>query len=230
VKKLTLKKIILLLFISTVFTLAVFLGLNNKNNFNSINNENDKRQSIILSVYKFYSIGFSVENRPINITEIGYGNDIGIVLIGCIHGDESNTGELVNMLKEKYLAAPELIPDNFRMYFLPEYNIDGKLNESRYNSNNVDLNRNFPVENWESDAYTDGCIQTASGGTAPGSEPETAALIQWIINNVKKTVKHIVVISFHNQYSPTGAVQPGYIEYETPGDKSNPLVQFQAVA
>ena len=54
-----------------------------------------------------------------------------------------------------------------RVVLLPVINPDGMANGSRFNARGIDLNRNFPAENFSG---------TARHGTRPLCEPESRAI------------------------------------------------------
>ena len=82
-----------------------------------------------------------------------------------------------NELVDYFSADPTVIPDTLRVTVIPNFNPDGVANGSRFNANNVDLNRNFDCD-WSAESqWRD---QTVSGGRAPFSEPEAAALRDYV--------------------------------------------------
>ena len=122
------------------------------------------------------TIGASVQGRPIELFSLGTGSKR-VLIIGGIHGDETGgeaTRELVRYL-EKHADA---VPEGVRLQVIPSANPDGEAVGTRGNANDVDINRNFPSRNWSSELNA-GDRPTAglSGGTGPGSEPETRALL-----------------------------------------------------
>jgi hypothetical protein len=175
-----------------------------------------------------FRIGTSVEGIPLVVTMVGTGRDLAICILGAIHGDEGNTSVLVRTISDEYAANPELVPARLRLYFLPTVNPDGFARNQRRNKNNVDLNRNFPTPNWKKDAISPGVILAGSGGSSPGSEPETGGVISFLLQTVKPEVKEIWVVSYHAQFPPTGAVQPGYLTYGKPGKESDKLARAVA--
>lgn len=82
-----------------------------------------------------------------------------ILVIGVFHGDEPQGKFLI----ENYLASHES-----NLLFIPCLNPDGMTLGVRTNSNGVDLNRNFPTENWELTERNE-----FFGGEQEGSEIET---------------------------------------------------------
>jgi len=121
------------------------------------------------------------------------------MIVGDIHGgNEWNTLTLANQLIQYLNQSPEMIPDDVTLYILPSLNPDGEARAhdkyGRLNHNGVDLNRNFPV-NWLADWERAGCWNylPSSGGTAPGSEIETKALMDFIGSH-----KIEALISYHS--------------------------------
>ncbi|MGD2251599.1 MAG: M14 family metallopeptidase [Anaerolineales bacterium] len=131
-----------------------------------------------------FTIGTSVLGRPLEAYRIGKG-PIARAIIGGIHGGyEWNTTVLVNQLIEYFWASPELVPSEVTLYLIPCANPDGAAAgtdrvHGRMNANGVDLNRNWDYE-WQSVASHG--PWPVSGGTAPFSEPETAALRDFILS------------------------------------------------
>jgi predicted deacylase len=143
-------------------------------------------------------IGSSVEGRSLEVYKFGSGEQERMIVAGIHGGDEWNTITLANQLIRHLDQAPHLIPDEVTLYILPNLNPDGEARAhdkyGRLNHNGVDLNRNFPV-NWKLDWDRAGCWNylPTSGGTGPGSEVETQALMNFINSH------HIqALISYHS--------------------------------
>ena len=170
-------------------------------------------------------IGTSVQGCPLEVTQVGNGGRVALVIIGSIHGDEANTEALVRGLMEQYVNAPESVPLEFTLYFLPTMNPDGLAAGTRQNANRVDLNRNWPTDDWQADAARTNGIVPGSGGTAPGSEPEIQAISRWLLDTVKPVAQEVWLLSYHSAYPPNGGVQPGYPVYGTPGPRADQLAQ-----
>ena len=105
-----------------------------------------------------------------------------ILIVGVIHGDEPQGGELIN----RYLH--ENTVDG--VLFIPVLNPDGLRARVRVNSNGVDINRNFPCANWQKSIKDD-----YFGGDYPASEIETRFLISIIEKYEPK-----LVITLHAPY------------------------------
>lgn len=91
-----------------------------------------------------------------------------ILVIGVFHGDEPQG----NFLIENYLENNES-----NLFFIPCLNPDGMAVGVRTNSNGVDLNRNFPAENWKLTEKNE-----FFGGEKPASEIET----QFVVSIIEK--------------------------------------------
>ncbi len=143
-------------------------------------------------------IGYSEEGRPLNLYTFGSGEHQRMIVADLHGGDEWNTLSLANQLIKYLNQSPEVIPDDVTLYILPSLNPDGEGRShdkyGRLNANGVDLNRNFPV-NWLADWDRGGCWNylPTSGGTAPGSEAETQALMNFISSHAIEAL-----ISYHS--------------------------------
>jgi eukaryotic-like serine/threonine-protein kinase len=161
-------------------------------------------------------IGTSVQKNDLTAYHYGTGNTE-LLFVGGIHGGyEWNTSLLAYELMDYLEANPNVIPQNIKVTVIPVLNPDG-LNKvvgttgrfspeavsssndivvsGRFNSNGVDLNRNFDCD-WQ----TKGVWQdkTVSGGNAVFSEPESQAVKSYI---EAKNPKVVVVF-----YSAAGGV------------------------
>ena len=156
------------------------------------------------------SLGFSVKGRKIQSYTFGNGKKL-LVFAGGIHGGyEWNSVILAYELIDYLDQNRESIPKNLTITIIPSLNPDGVFKvvhkegrfamsdvpagsneEGRLNANAVDLNRNFGC-NWKADAIWKG--NNVSGGKAAFSEPESAALKQFIL-----AAKPAAVIFWHSQ-------------------------------
>ena len=91
-------------------------------------------------------IGYSVEERPIEVWRFGQGPRKYLVVHG---GYEINTIELTDQLIRYFSSKPESVPSDATLFILRSLNPDGESlphkKEGRANANDVDLNRSFPV-------------------------------------------------------------------------------------
>ena len=132
-----------------------------------------------------------------------------------IHGGyEWNTITLANELITHINEHPEVIPTDATLYIIRNMNPDGEARahglDGRVNHNGVDLNRNFPSENWTAEWDRDGCwiYRPTTGGLYAGSEPETRTVMSFI-----KSHKIEALISYH---SAALGVFPGGVPWEEP--------------
>lgn len=108
-----------------------------------------------------------------------------VLFIGVFHGDEPDGEYLIKRYLQEYSETSN------HLLFIPCLNPDGKAIESRVNSNGVDLNRNFPTQNWEMSKTKDSYY----GGEKPASEVETQFLI-YVIEKYKPDL----IITLHEPY------------------------------
>ena len=116
----------------------------------------------------------SVEGRPIHLSEYGKGDSV-VLILGSLHGDEEVGGILVVRLAE-FLSAERQKRTDRRIVFVPVVNPDGVSTGRRWNAHGVDINRNFPTDNWQRNDRNG----QARHGQAPASEPETRLMMELI--------------------------------------------------
>lgn len=145
------------------------------------------------------TIGQSVEGRAIHAHTYGTG-ETDLLFVGGIHGGyEWNSILLAYEAMDLFAEDPAAIPDNVTVHIIPNLNPDGlyaatgltghfvvsditdysmhETGEGRFNANDVDLNRNFDCK-WEPESTWRG--RSVSAGTGPFSEPEAAALRDYV--------------------------------------------------
>ncbi|MCH7663822.1 MAG: DUF2817 domain-containing protein [Chloroflexi bacterium] len=140
-------------------------------------------------------------------TRIGRGERT-LVLVAALHGDEPNTSALLHELVNHY--EDNLPEDDFRLYVVPIVNPDGGMVNERLNANGVDLNRNWDSANWQADTQGPYGRVTGGGGTAPFSEPETAALAAFLLDLQAASPYPVTVIFYHAFFMPDGSLQPSF--------------------
>lgn len=109
-------------------------------------------------------------------------NNPSVLIIGCFHGDEPQGEYLI----ERYLDKK---PDT-NIVFIPCLNKYGTKNGIRTNENGVDLNRNFPTQNWKKTERNE-----FFGGEEPASEIET----RFVMETVEK-YKPRLILTLHAPY------------------------------
>lgn len=149
------------------------------------------------------SDGQSVNQTPILLREyppLAQRTPLGRVLVlGGIHGDEyssvSITFKWMRTLEQHHSGM-------FHWHVAPLVNPDGLLQtpSQRMNAHGVDLNRNFPTPNWETESEAYWVRKTSRDprrfpGTAALSEPET----QWLTREIED-FKPDVIVSIHAPY------------------------------
>ncbi len=171
------------------------------------------------------TIGFSVQNRPIEAVRIG-GGPQAVVLIGGLHaGAAPSTVSLAETASNYFTANLQEIPPEATLYIIANANPDsprvvGEL-DGRLNANGVDLNRNWDCR-WVRDAAFRGNTVPGIGGTAAFSEPETKALADFIVN-VQATA-----VVFWEAKTTNGLSSPGACG--GPSRVSVPLAQSYGIA
>ena len=144
-------------------------------------------------------IGYSVLNRPIEAYTFGKGYNQYLIIAGIHGGYEGNTVDLANQLMVYISQHPDSIPNGSTLYIIPDMNPDavarGRNVDARVNANGVDLNRNFPTPNWVANWDHTNCWndRPTTGGTFAGSEPETKAVMNFIVSHPIRAM-----ISYHS--------------------------------
>ena len=162
-------------------------------------------------------IGYSVAGRPIEVYTFGKGQREYLIVAGIHGGYEGNTIALANELIDYLTEHPDLIPDSAKLHIIRNMNPDGETRsddmDGRVNNNGVDLNRNFPSENWTADWDRDGCwiYRPTTGGLYGGSEPETRTVMGFITSR-----KILALISYH---SAALGIFPGGVPWEEPSKR-----------
>ena len=159
-------------------------------------------------------IGYSLAGRPIEVYTFGVGEREYLIVAGIHGGYEWNTIALANELITHINEHPEAVATDATLYIIRNMNPDGEARavgvDGRVNNNGVDLNRNFPSENWATEWDRDGCwiYRPTTGGLYAGSEPETLSVMGFI-----KAHKIEALISYH---SAALGVFPGGVPWEEP--------------
>lgn len=100
-----------------------------------------------------------------------------LLVFAAIHGEEAETTTALSK------ALRQLAEPSPHCAVVLAANPDGLIRGTRGNARGVDLNRNFPTSDWQSDPVLHRSTLDAprdvalSPGDSPGSEPETQALI-----------------------------------------------------
>lgn len=92
------------------------------------------------------TVGASHEGRPLKTVTVGTaGKPVGVLVIGTQHGHEPASREAAfqGARDLAFTTTPSLVNylANYRVMFLPTASPDGLVRDSRYNAQNVDINR-----------------------------------------------------------------------------------------
>ncbi len=151
--------------------------------------------------YTTYSIGMSVQGRPITAYQFGGGGNM-VLYVAAMHGNESNTAGLLEKWIDTLDASPGSIPAGRTIVVIPRINPDGVAADTRENASRIDLNRNFPTNDWQTqvtEPWSNGKL-TNEGGPSPLSEPESQAIASYIQAQHPR-----LVLTYH---SHAGIVEP----------------------
>jgi protein MpaA len=132
-------------------------------------------------------LGKSVLGNSVNLYR---GNPSSLLVIGGVHGDESEGIFLAHLLLG---VRPELS-------IIPCLNPDGALLRQRWNARNVDLNRNLPTADWRPVPTN----PRYPPGAEPASEPETHAFLKAL-----EQITPTTVLSLHSY-------KESFVEIERP--------------
>lgn len=127
------------------------------------------------------TVGKSLQGRPIDTYVFGSGSDC-VFILATIHGNEDAGTPLVERLASHLERNPNLYAGR-RVVLMPNANPDGMAAQTRGNGNGVDLNRNYPADNFHA---------SAKHGDSALSEPESVA-----IHDVMERYRPARIVSIH---------------------------------
>jgi len=155
--------------------------------------------------YTTYNIGASVQGRGATAYQFGDGSNM-VLYIGGTHGNEQNSTVILQKWFSELVANPDKIPAGRTVTVIPEINPDGIATNSRLNAHGIDLNRNFPANNWQTDVTEPGGggAMTTDGGPQPLSEPESQALAAFVT-----TQRPRLVLTYHSHAGVVEANEAG---------------------
>lgn len=137
-------------------------------------------------------IGNSVSGRPIYAHTFGSGPNT-ILYVGGMHGSEYSSVIVLEEWLKELDANPQRIPSDKKLIVIPESCPDCVVARSRLNANRVDLNRNFPTNDWQSEVYIPGPTHLPEGGGNRAlSEPEAKALA-----DVVRRERPMLTLTYH---------------------------------
>ena len=140
--------------------------------------------------------GTSVRGLPLEVWLPSSG-ETELLIFAAIHGEEPETTALLSKALRSFENPP------IRTAVVLSANPDGVLLGTRGNACGVELNRNFPAQNWQAAPVKTrwspaGEPVEFSTGPKPGSEPETQGLI-----NLMHRLRPRMTISLH---APLGCI------------------------
>lgn len=140
------------------------------------------------------TIGHSVQGRAVFATRFGSGPRR-VLFVAGTHGNESGTA-VARQFVSWLVSHPKAVPVGARIEVLRCLNPDGFVRHTRGNARRVDLNRNLPTRDWRSRLLpgSEPAGVYLTGGSSPGSEPETKALLALLRNGGFKAV-----VSLHSR-------------------------------
>ncbi len=173
----------------TRFTVRVLDGLQNEFGISGGSAWTYNSRTICQSVF---SIGTSVQGRGITAYKFGNGGSY-VLLVGGTHGNEKSSTYTLNSFVDYLESHYDQIPAHRTVVVVPNLNPDGFAKTQRTNANNVDLNRNFPANDWKQGvSMPDGSFNANGGGGAPLSEPESSALASYTLS-----ISPRLVLTYH---------------------------------
>lgn len=134
-----------------------------------------------MSCLKTFVLGHTKNNLPIMAYHFSQhavktSNNPCIFILGGVHGDEVE-GVIAAQGLIDILFVKKHTPILYDMTIVPILNFDGFLCQKRVNASGVDLNRNLPTKDWQAVALK----PKYHPGTAPNSEPENQAMVDYIL-------------------------------------------------
>ena len=134
------------------------------------------------------TIGRSIRDRPIRAIVFGTGA-YRVLFIGGTHGNEYGTG-VAKAFAAWLRRHPGAVPSGVQIHIIRCQNPDGLWAGTRGNARNVDLNRNYPTPNWTRilDPLDPSRWMGLWGGSRPGSEPETRAVLRYLRRDFSRLV------------------------------------------
>lgn len=142
-----------------------------------------------------FNLGFrSVQGREMVVYRLGKGQDEFVFFFGGFHGDEAQGVYMLEAFKNELLQNPDLFAGK-SVFILPQVNPDGVAAKRRVNHHGVDLNRNFPTQNYRADANPNSRYYA---GKKALSEPESQLVYQLLEPFVERLpAEKIKIMSIH---------------------------------
>jgi protein MpaA len=129
---------------------------------------------------EWQDVGRSVEGRPLRILRLGHGPRR-VLWVGGIHGNEREGRIATAELPAAFAATPGA-REAVTLTILEDVNPDGSAANSRTNHHGVDLNRNYPANNY---------LPGDGRGERPLDQPEAKVLHDLILDERP----HLVIVA-----------------------------------
>lgn len=123
-------------------------------------------------------MGESFRGKAIEEWSTGTGG-IKILLLGGVHGDESEGILFADRFIQEADVGTFAIPDGISLRVIPRMNPDGSGDNRRTNGRNVDLNRNMPTVDWVGDFTNVRYYPGESAGSEIESRILTGIISDW---------------------------------------------------
>jgi protein MpaA len=120
-------------------------------------------------------VGYSEEGRGIYADVYGSGND-NYFYVSALHGSEPITITIAQKWSQYLDSNQDIIPEDKTLVIVAKANPDGVVHGIRWNANHVDLNRNWPTDDWQPHSWWGSYYCIWCGGAYPASEKETQVL------------------------------------------------------
>lgn len=142
--------------------------------------------------YTTERVGTSEQGRPITAFVFGSGPEV-VMFTGGTHGSEPSSTYILDSFVNDLNQDFSKIPSDTTVIVVPSINPDGILAGSRENAAGVDLNRNFPANNWKKDVIVPGgSTSEGGGGSEPLDQAESAAIANYTLSKNPK-----IVVNYH---------------------------------
>lgn len=150
--------------------------------------------------------GYSREGRPLLAYYFGTAG-VTTLYVGGIHGNEPSSKYILDDWMGELEANPNQMPKNRQIVVVPSINPDGIARNTRNNAKGVNLNRNFPTDNWRRHIDDTDGYRKNGGGSKPLSEPEAKALASLV-----QRLRPRLMMSYHAVGSVVIGDKGGYSE------------------
>lgn len=152
------------------FTVTIVKGIKSKYDIASKSSWSGSSRTLCQTVS---TVGTSLQGRGIQSYSFGTSGPV-TLFVGALHGNEASSSYILQDWIDYLEVRGKEVPN--RVVVVPTINPDGLAAGTRNNSRNVNLNRNFPTDNWEKDIDDTNGFVKGGGGSKPLSEPEAKAL------------------------------------------------------